>query len=88
MRSARCSQYARSPRSAAEHGAISHSDAVQAVGHIEVDFAISGLDLLSFTAHKLGGPYGIGALLARRELRLAPDPAWRGPGAGDTLRHP
>jgi len=57
---------------AREHGAISHSDAVQAVGHIEVDFAGSGLDMLSFTAHKLGGPYGIGALLARRELRLAP----------------
>jgi cysteine desulfurase len=57
---------------AAEHGAISHSDAVQAVGHIEVDFAGSGLDMLSFTAHKLGGPYGIGALVARRELRLAP----------------
>jgi cysteine desulfurase len=57
---------------AGEHGAISHSDTVQAVGHIDVDFAASGLDLLSFTAHKLGGPYGIGALLARRELRLAP----------------
>jgi cysteine desulfurase len=57
---------------AAEHGAISHSDAVQAVGHIEVDFAATGLDLLSFTAHKLGGPYGIGALLARREIQLAP----------------
>ena len=57
---------------AGEHGAVSHSDAVQAVGHIDVDFAASGLDLMSFTAHKLGGPYGIGALLARRELRLAP----------------
>ena len=57
---------------AAEHGALTHSDAVQAVGHIEVNFAASGLDLLSFTAHKLGGPYGIGALLARRDLRLAP----------------
>ena len=57
---------------AAQHDVISHSDAVQAVGHIEVDFAASGLDMLSFTAHKLGGPYGIGALLARRELRLAP----------------
>ena len=57
---------------AAQHRAISHSDAVQAVGHVEVDFAASGLDMLSFTAHKLGGPYGIGALLARRELRLAP----------------
>jgi cysteine desulfurase len=57
---------------AAEHGALSHSDAVQAVGHMDVDFAASGLDLMTFTAHKLGGPYGIGALLARRELRLTP----------------
>jgi cysteine desulfurase len=57
---------------AAEQGALSHSDAVQAVGHIDVDYAASGLDLMTFTAHKLGGPYGIGALLARRELRLAP----------------
>jgi cysteine desulfurase len=57
---------------AGEFGATSHSDAVQAVGHIDVDFAASGLDMLSFTAHKLGGPYGIGALVARRELRLAP----------------
>ena len=55
---------------AAEHGALSHSDAVQAVGHVPVDFAPSGLDLLSFTAHKLGGPYGVGALLARRTLNL------------------
>ena len=55
---------------AAEHGARSHSDAVQAVGHVEVDFGASGLDTLSFTAHKLGGPYGVGALLARREVSL------------------
>jgi cysteine desulfurase len=58
--------------SAAEHGAMCHSDAVQAVGHVEVNFATSGLDLMSLTAHKLGGPYGIGVLLARRELTLAP----------------
>jgi cysteine desulfurase len=55
---------------AAEHGALSHSDAVQAVGHVPVNFAASGLDLMSFTAHKLGGPYGIGALLAKRDARL------------------
>ena len=55
---------------AREHGALSHSDAVQAVGHLPVDFAASGLDLLSFTSHKLGGPYGVGALLARREVGL------------------
>ena len=55
---------------ATEHGALSHSDAVQAVGHVPVDFAASGLDLLTFTAHKLGGPYGVGALLARRKVDL------------------
>ncbi len=51
-------------------GARSHSDAVQAVGRVPVDFAASGLDLLTFTAHKLGGPYGVGALLAKREVAL------------------
>ena len=55
---------------AREHGALAHSDAVQAVGHVPVDFAASGLDLLSFTAHKLGGPYGVGAFLARRTVDL------------------
>ncbi len=54
------------------HGVLVHSDAVQAVGHLDVDFAASGLDLLSFTAHKLGGPYGVGALVARREVALTP----------------
>ena len=44
----------------------------RSVGHIDVDFAASGLDMLIFTAHKLGGPLGIVALVARRELRLAP----------------
>ena len=51
-------------------GAWSHSDAVQAVGHLPVDFAASGLDLMTVTAHKLGGPVGVGALLARREVAL------------------
>ncbi|HJQ85937.1 MAG TPA: cysteine desulfurase family protein [Propionibacteriaceae bacterium] len=69
---------------ASEHGALSHSDAVQAVGHVELDFAASGLDLLSFTAHKLGGPYGIGALLARRDLRL--DPILHGGGQERDVR--
>jgi cysteine desulfurase len=55
---------------AAERGSLSHSDAVQAAGHVRLDFTASGLDLLSISAHKLGGPYGIGALLARREVAL------------------
>jgi cysteine desulfurase len=40
-----------------------HSDAVQAVGHLPVDFAASGLDAMTITGHKIGGPIGVGALL-------------------------
>jgi len=54
------------------HGIPVHTDAVQAVGQVPVDFAASGLDLLTLTAHKVGGPYGVGALVVRRELALAP----------------
>ena len=49
-----------------------HSDAVQAVGQLEVDFAASGLDLMSVSGHKVGGPQGVGALLARRDVTLVP----------------
>lgn len=55
---------------AAEHGIPVHTDAVQAVGHIPVDFGRLGVDALSFTGHKLGGPYGVGALVLRRDLQL------------------
>jgi cysteine desulfurase len=49
-----------------------HTDAVQAVGQVPVDFAGSDVDLLTLTAHKVGGPYGVGALVVRRELELTP----------------
>nr|WP_221286460.1 cysteine desulfurase family protein [Cellulomonas hominis] len=49
-----------------------HADAVQAVGQVPVDFAASGLDALTVTGHKVGGPVGVGALLARRDLPLVP----------------
>lgn len=53
-------------------GVILHSDAVQVVGHRPIDFASMQVDLLSFTAHKLQGPRGIGALLARPGMKLRP----------------
>lgn len=53
-------------------GAWSHSDAVQALGHVPFDFAASGLDMASLSAHKVGGPVGIGALVVRREVSPAP----------------
>jgi len=49
-----------------------HVDAAAAAGHVPVDFAGLGADLLTVSAHKLGGPQGIGALLVRRGLRLRP----------------
>lgn len=49
-----------------------HSDAVQAAGYLPIDFAATGLDALTLTAHKLGGPVGVGALLVRRELGVVP----------------
>lgn len=55
-----------------EHGIPVHTDAVQAVGQVPVDFAASGVDLLTFTGHKLGGPLGVGALLAVRSAVLTP----------------
>jgi len=49
-----------------------HTDAIQAVGHIPVDVAASGVDLASLTAHKLGGPIGVGALVVKRQHQLVP----------------
>jgi cysteine desulfurase len=54
------------------HGVPIHSDAVQAAGPLSVDFAASGLDAMSVTAHKLGGPVGAGALVVGRSTVLTP----------------
>jgi cysteine desulfurase len=57
---------------AAEFEVPMHSDAVQAVGQIPVRFADSGLSAMSVTAHKFGGPTGVGALMLRRHTDCVP----------------
>jgi cysteine desulfurase len=53
-------------------GALVHCDAVQALGKIPLSFAALGLDMMSVSAHKLGGPQGIGALVVRDAIDLTP----------------
>ena len=57
---------------AAEHGVPFHTDAVQAVGTIPVDVAEAGVDSLTLTGHKLGGPIGAGALVLGRDVPCMP----------------
>jgi cysteine desulfurase len=54
------------------HGALFHCDAVQAAGKISLDAGAIGADLVTLSAHKLGGPLGIGALVVTGELELTP----------------
>ncbi len=54
----------------AEHGVPLHTDAVQALGHLDVDAAT--VDSLAASAHKVGGPLGVGALVLRRGLEVEP----------------
>jgi cysteine desulfurase len=57
---------------AAEFAVPMHSDGIQAVGAVPVDFAASGLSAMSIAAHKFGGPTGVGALLLRRDTVCVP----------------
>jgi cysteine desulfurase len=69
-----------------QRGVLLHCDATQAVGRIPVDVAALGVDLMSFTAHKLYGPKGIGALYVRRSPDVRLEPILRGGGQERDLR--
>lgn len=55
-----------------ERGALFHTDAVQGLGKVEADVSKMGVDAASFSAHKIGGPYGVGALYLRRRTPFEP----------------
>jgi len=55
-----------------EYKTVFHSDAVQAVGCLEVHFQNTDLDAMTVSGHKVGGPQGIGALVVKREIELTP----------------
>ncbi|MGY0058199.1 cysteine desulfurase family protein [Streptomyces sp. LZ34] len=68
----------------AEFGVPLHADAVQAFGQLDLDFAASGLAAMTVSGHKIGGPYGIGALLLGREW--TPTPLLHGGGQERQVR--
>jgi len=68
------------------HGAAFHVDAAQSVGRVPVDVVALNIDLLAFTAHKLYGPKGIGALYVHRRCRAGMVPLQFGGGQERALR--
>lgn len=57
---------------AREHGAIVHTDAVQALGKLPLDFGGLGVNAMSISGHKIGGPQGIGALIVDKRIDILP----------------
>jgi len=57
---------------ARQHGAFMHTDAVQALGKIKLDFYALGVHAMSLSAHKIGGPQGAGALIVDKRLDIQP----------------
>ena len=55
-----------------EAGGLLHSDAVQAAGRVPLDLSALGTDMLSLSAHKIGGPKGVGALVLRERVSVEP----------------
>lgn len=74
-------------RIARDRGVVLHTDAAQAVGHVPVDVERMGIGLMSFSAHKMYGPKGVGALYVRGlRPRVAVDPVLRGGGQERGMR--
>ncbi len=69
---------------ARQSGTLVHSDAVQAAGKLPLDFAASGIHLMSLSAHKMNGPLGVGALVMDRSLEI--DVLFQGGGQEKGLR--